>query len=381
MSVAANPLCILIAPDSFKGTYSAQFAAQEIARGVKNAARDAALMIEVDICPLADGGEGTLEVIAQAIGADIQDFEVLDLLGRPTTAHCATWINSDGTCTILVESAQVIGLPRIPVEKRHPLQLSTFALGELVRSIDVSACRLFVLALGGSATVDGGIGMAAALGVQFLDATGHALANPCAEEVKHITRIVPARLQTPEIVALCDVDNPLLGPNGAAAIFGPQKGATPEDVIEIEANLNHLLRVCQRSHLAVDAAAAGAGAAGGLGFGCATFLGARCVSGSAYVMDLVGVADRLDRADLVITGERRLDAQSSLGKITGQVARASGNQGLPVLVVCGSASPDPHSTRKHLAGVGISIAHIETLDAHHGDIAQAAARAVSDFLC
>ncbi len=315
---------VLIAPDKFKGTLSAREAAEAIARGVCRAANDRGIALEIDLCPVADGGEGTAEIVGSALidqGAVVSEVAATDLLGAPAMARIVRWQHAPGARTTLIESAQVIGLARVPASGRDPAAYNTGALGQLISSIETDDHSRLIIALGGSATVDGGVGMARSLGWQ-IDAGG-VLAPP----------VLPLRGRA---VALCDVDNPLLGAHGAARVYGPQKGATPEQVEELERELAHLVSACRKCGIACDPDAPGAGAAGGLGFGLATFLGAQLVPGARSILDLIGFDDRLARADVVITGEGRLDAQTAHRKAPMEVARRARSAGIPVLAVVGS---------------------------------------------
>ncbi len=300
---------VLVAPDSFKGTLTASEAAAAIARGVRRAVPDA----DIDECPLADGGEGTLEVVARATSAGMRTIETPDLLGEPVHAGVARWTDADGTACTLIESAQVVGLPRVPPRMRNPVELSSGALGTLVGKLGLRGDDTLFIAIGGSATVDGG---------------------------RWLRSERPSAVRPRRVIAVCDVDNPLLGEHGAARVFGPQKGATPDDVAQLEAGLENLVRVCEEAGMSVDPDAPGAGAAGGLGFGLAAFLGAELVRGSAWVCDAVGFDEQARMADLVITGEGRLDEQTRHAKVIDEVCRRAGALERPVVAAVGSAAGD-----------------------------------------
>ncbi|MCA9305631.1 MAG: glycerate kinase [Phycisphaerales bacterium] len=316
---------VLIAPDKFKGTLSAREAAEAIARGVRRAADARGIRAETDLCPVADGGEGTAEIVGSALidqGAVMSEVAATDLLGAPAAARIIRWQHVPDAWTNLIESAQVIGLARVPPNRRDPAAYNTGTLGQLISSIETDDLSRLIIALGGSATVDGGVGMARALGWQIDDAG--VIAPPDS----------PLRGR---VVALCDVDNPLLGAHGAARVYAPQKGATPNQVEQLERGLTKLVAVCRASGIECDPEAPGSGAAGGLGFGLATFLGARLVPGAEYLLDLIGFGERVAQAAVVITGEGRLDAQTAQRKAPMEVARAARAHRKPVLAVVGQA--------------------------------------------
>lgn len=314
---------VLIAPDKFKGTLTAPEAADAIAGGVRRATREHGFSTQIDLCPVADGGEGTVEIVADALrsaGAFVMDVQATDLLGAPVTARCVRWAHGGGGFTTLIESAQVIGLSRVPPDRRDPMAYHSGALGELIREVGADARGELIVALGGSATVDGGVGMARALGWRVAD--------------DFVGGPGPGALR-PRVTALCDVNNPLLGERGAARVYGPQKGATPGQIEKLERGLAHLVEVCRRAGIRCDPNAPGAGAAGGLGFGLASFLGAELVPGAGYLLDLMGFDARVSGADLVITGEGCLDAQTLSRKAPMEVASRARQAGRPVLAFVG----------------------------------------------
>ncbi|MFH1069200.1 MAG: glycerate kinase [Candidatus Glassbacteria bacterium] len=322
---------IVLAPDSFKGTWSAPQAAVAFARGV----REAYPRAETVELPLADGGEGTLEVVCRVAGGRIVTAAAVDPLGRPIEAGFG--LLADGEA--VVESARAIGLPLLAVNERNPWLVGTFGLGLVLGAALDKGARGLALTLGGSATVDGGVGMARALGWRFLDRAGKEIAEEGGRMLSHIARIDPKgsdpRLAGTRVRALCDVTNPLLGERGAARVFGPQKGADPEMVENLEAGLANLA-VRMKADLGVDVTGlAGGGAAGGLGAAVAGFLGGRLVSGIDYVLDVTGFDREVAEADLVITGEGSFDSQSLGGKAVSGVLARSARAGVPVAVVCG----------------------------------------------
>lgn len=286
-----------------------------------------------EVVPMADGGEGTAAALVGACGGELRRACVSDPLGRPVEAAYA--LLPDGRA--VVEMAAASGLPLLSPGERNPLLTSTFGTGELVRAALDAGARDVTMALGGSATNDGGLGMARALGVRLLDAGGRELAG-CGADLARVVRLDLAGLD-PRVAAadfhlMCDVDNPLTGAHGASAVFGPQKGATPEMVAELDAGMRSYARVLSAA-FGRDFDVPGAGAAGGLAAGCMAFLGARAESGVARVLELTGFSARLARADLCVTGEGHADAQTARGKVVAGVAAACARAGVPCVAVVG----------------------------------------------
>lgn len=320
---------ILVAPTSFKGTIGAAEAAAALAAGARRVRPHA----EVVEAPLSDGGPGLIDALRRAPAAPLPRVVVTGPLGERTTAPVLV---VDGRA--LVESADACGLHLVPPGRRDPLRTTTRGVGELLlRAAAMPGVRELVCGLGGSATVDGGTGLARALGFAFLDAAGQLLPEG-GGALDRLARIAPpaARVPLPAVTALCDVASPLLGPQGAAPVFGPQKGADALGVARLEAGLQRLAERI-RLDLGGDVTAlAGGGAAGGLGAGLVAFAGARLLPGSEWVLDAVGFDAALARARLVLTGEGAYDEQSALGKVAGEVIRRARARGVPVLLVCGS---------------------------------------------
>ncbi len=347
---------VLIAPDKFKGTMTAREAAASMVRGVRRVSDAMQSCVETVECPLADGGEGTLDILAPVLGAGVRSVGITNADGERTEARLALFTSTDWTAGALIESADAVGWRGIRREGSSPLDRTTFGLGECIsQAIDAGAHDI-IIALGGSATVDGGIGMAQALGCRFEPTPGRPMRG---RDLLAVRSVGPRTNKLPSDVrftALADVRHPLLGLGGAARVFGPQKGASPEQVEQLEAGLANLVDVCRRSGIACDPDAEGAGAAGGLGFGLATFFGARVVRGVDFVMDAVEFDVKLRRADVVITGEGRLDAQSVGGKVVMGVAQRAGRGCVPVLAVPGSigAPADELLTRFRAAGVPLN---------------------------
>lgn len=324
---------ILIAPDKFKESLSAKEAASAIRDGLHCVFSEASF----DIVPVADGGEGTAEIFRESLGGDWVEVAAHDALGRPVTASYA-WIPGSELAVIDMSSAS--GLWRIPSDERNPSRSTTVGTGELMADAMRRGAKDLVIGLGGSATNDAGVGMATALGWKFLDDEDKPAA-PCPAEFSRICRIVPpAAPVSCAVTGLCDVENPLLGVSGATRIFGPQKGALPDALTTLEESLSHIARLC-REQLGRDySTTPGAGAAGGLGFGLLTFLRATIEPGLRAVARLMDLESKAARADLVITGEGRLDAQSLQGKAPFEIARLAKRYGKPVIGFAGMVEED-----------------------------------------
>ncbi|WP_328564819.1 glycerate kinase [Streptomyces coelicoflavus] len=323
---------MLVAADKFKGSLTAVEVAERVTAGLRRVVPD----VLVEALPVADGGDGTVAA-AVAAGFERREVRVAGPLGDEVTAAYAL---RDGTA--VVEMAEASGLQRLPEGVLAPLTSSTYGSGELLRAALDAGARTIVFGVGGSATTDGGAGMLAALGARFLDAGG----EPVAPGGGGLAGLASAdlsgldpRLSGVELVLASDVDNPLTGPKGAPAVYGPQKGASPDDVTALDAALAHFAKVLEATEgvgarVAEYAASPGAGAAGGIGFG-AMLLGARFRPGIAVMLDVLGFAPALDRADLVITGEGSLDEQTLHGKAPAGVAAAARAAGKEVVAVCG----------------------------------------------
>ncbi|GLX13726.1 hypothetical protein Pstr01_19650 [Pseudomonas straminea] len=322
---------IVIAPDSFKESLSAPDVAQAIARGWLAVYPDA----EIVLCPMADGGEGTVDAVLAAAGGERREQVVQGPLATSVTAHWG-WLG-DGTAVI--EMAAASGLHHVPSGQRDPRVTSSYGTGELIiAALDAGAKRI-ILGLGGSATNDGGSGLLRALGVRFLDAGGNEL-RPGGAALAALQRVdlsaLDTRLHDVQVEVAADVDNPLCGAKGASAVFGPQKGASAQQVEELDAALARLAEVVGEALGEDFSTFPGVGAAGGLGFAAKAFLGARFRPGIELVAELSGLADAVRGADLVITGEGRLDDQSLHGKTPVGVARVAREQGVPVIALAGS---------------------------------------------
>ena len=322
---------IVIAPQGFKGNLSSLQVSQAINNGIKRVIPDAI----TTIVPMADGGQGTMQALVDARGGEMIPVEVTDPLGGRVTAH---WAFLSDKATGVIEMAAASGLSLVPPQKLNPLLATTYGTGELIKAALESGCRKLIIGIGGSATNDGGVGMAQALGVKLLDAKGEDLAfgGAALADLEHIdiTAIDP-RLAECDVLLACDVSNPLCGPQGASAVYGPQKGATGEMVVKLDAALAHYADVIKRD-LGIDVSdVPGAGAAGGLGAGLIVFLKARVLPGVDIVIEATGLAEHLKEASLVFTAEGRIDSQTACGKVPVGVARKAKNFGLPVIVIVG----------------------------------------------
>lgn len=322
---------VLICPDKFAGTLSAPQVAAAVAEGWRQRAPDDEVMLR----PLADGGPGFLEVVASAVGGRRLPVRTVDPLGRPTTGDV---LLVDGAVpTAYVESAQACGLHLLAAGERDPKTTTSYGLGLLITAAVETGARRVVVGLGGSATNDVGAGMLAALGVATLDETGYALPYGGAALLAAAALDGAPRLRGAELIAATDVDNPLTGPQGAAYVFGPQKGATHQDVLLLDAAADRFAAVLERDLPTCPRGVAGlpgAGAAGGLGAAILA-LGGQCESGIGLVSRLVRLDAALDVVDLVITGEGSFDGQSLRGKVVAGVAAAARARGVPCVVLAG----------------------------------------------
>jgi len=323
---------ILIAPDKFKGTLNAQEVAQNIAKGLVDVLPDA----EIEIVPMADGGEGTAEAICDARGCAWLECKAHDPLGREIDARYG-WIDQEKLAVI--EMSEAAGMRRLSESERDPIRATTFGVGEMILDATKRGAKEIIVGLGGSATNDGGFGMARALGFQFFGEGENEIQSFAQLPLlKRIER--PKELEPPRIVAAVDVKNPLLGENGATRVFGPQKGARKSDLDNLERALTRLADVVATEFGFDYRKQAGAGAAGGLGFGLLSFCGARIRPGFEVVAEAVALEPKMKDADLVITGEGSLDRQTLEGKTPVGVARLARKLGKPVFAIVGRASED-----------------------------------------
>jgi len=344
-------LRIAIVPDSFKGSASASEVAEAMAAGARYAASSSGVGLEIRTLPFADGGEGTLDALLGAWGTDARTTATTDALGRPTTARYG--VSPDGTSAI-VEAAEANGLPRVSDVPLQPLAASTHGVGVLARAVLDAGCTDVLLCIGGSATTDGGTGMLRALGVRFLAADGTELPDG-GGHLRDLATLDTSGLDPRAAAArwriACDVTNPLVGERGAAAVFGPQKGATAADVEVLDAGLSRLADVLA-DHTGVEVRdLPGTGAAGGMPAALTALLGAEIAPGGLLVADTLGLPALLDGVDLVLTGEGRLDSQSFGGKVVDTV-RGLTPPAVPVVVIAGSVQVDAPT----LADAGIAAA-------------------------
>ena len=323
---------ILIAPQSLKGSLTAAEAGAAIAQGVHTIYPKA----EIEVVPVADGGEGTVQALVDASGGTIIQKTVTGPLGEPVPAFFG--LMGDGI-TAVIEMAACAGLPLVPLEKRDPRITTTYGVGELIMAALEYGSRHFIIGIGGSATNDGGAGMAQALGSALLSRQGTEIARGGAAlaTLAHIsTSTMDPRLQNCTVEVACDVTNPLCGPTGATAVYGPQKGATPEMVEELDKALAHYAQIIEQDLRMSVLKIPGAGAAGGLGAGLMAFLHAKLRPGAQIVFEAVDLEERIRQADLVITAEGQIDAQTAYGKSVGAVAEIAKRYDLPVLAFAGS---------------------------------------------
>lgn len=325
-------LRVLIVPDKFKGTLTARQAAEAIARGWRRGRPGD----ELELLPMSDGGDGFGEVLSALLGAGAQAVRTCDAAHRPGRAR---WWWHAKSKTALIETAQVIGLAMLPAGRFHPFQLDTFGLGKVLRAALGKRPRRILVGLGGSGTNDGGFGLARALGWEFLNGAGQALEQwinlGSARRVK-----VPGELVClPEMVVAVDVQNPLLGPRGASRVYGPQKGLTPADFPAAERCLRRLALLMRQNRGRDFSRLAGAGAAGGLGFGFAAFLQGRLEPGFELFAREAGLDKRLRGVDLVVTGEGALDRSTFMGKGAGQIAARCRARGIPCVALLGTIHP------------------------------------------
>ena len=322
---------ILVAPNALKGSVSALDAAERIGLGLKKSGLDA----DLDLMPIADGGDDTMDVLV-ASGGEIREVEVLDPLRRPIRAQFA--LLADGQ-TAVVEMARASGLKLLGPSERNPLITTTYGTGQLIAAAIEAGAKRLIVGIGGSATNDGGVGCAQALGLRTEDSEGRSVPGE-GGSLRKVRRIVmdemlPA-LDDVEIRVACDVDNPLLGPRGASAVFGPQKGATPEQVKELDDNLAHFYGFLAETQGIDVRDRPGSGAAGGLGAGLMAFLNGQPRSGIDLVLEYLDLPRRLEGVDLVITAEGRMDSQTLSGKGPVGLARRALERGIPTIALVGS---------------------------------------------
>jgi glycerate kinase len=335
---------IVLAPDKFRGSLTATEVCAAMSEGIRQVIPNA----EIIALPMADGGEGTAEILTLITGGQMLSQEVADPLGRPIQASYGL-----SSQTAYIEMATASGLKLLSEKERNPLKTSTYGTGQLIQSAVKKGAKRLVLGIGGSATTDAGIGMAAALGWKFLDANNQEVA-PTGENLIRIEQIIPPSQPIADlhIEVACDVNAPLFGPEGAAYLYAPQKGATPITVKQLDEGLQHLSAVVQRDFGKNLAQTAGAGAAGGLGFGALFFLNATLKEGIKIVMEQTEFHKHLLGANLVLTGEGKIDEQTLQGKLIAGIAQAAQAQNIPSVALCGTLLVSPQDIQR----IGLSYA-------------------------
>lgn len=343
---------IVIAPDSFKDSLRSGEVCKAVEEGIRSVLPDA----EIISVPMADGGEGTVDAVIAAKGGTYKTIDVTGPLGETVKASYAVLSNGK---TAIMEMASASGLELVPPDRRNPLLTTTYGTGELIASILSEGIYDIIIGIGGSATVDGGCGMAQALGYDFLDKDGNKIpfgGGGLAKLTDISVENVCGLLKKAKIRVAGDVYNPLLGTNGAARVFAPQKGASPEAVEELEKGLANLAAVWRLKGLADSISEPGDGAAGGLGAGLRVFCNAKLCSGSELMIEITGLAKKLEGVDLIITGEGQSDSQTFSGKLCSAVAALGREKRIPVLLLSGSIKGD---IRKGDSGItaAFSISH------------------------
>lgn len=321
---------IILAPDSFKGSLTSEEAAAAMARGIVRASPDAELIR----IPMADGGEGTVSTILSFVKGREVSVPVYGPTRKWTDAVYG--ILDDGSA--ILEMAQASGIQLVPLTDRNPSEASTFGTGQMILSALDHGCKKIYMGIGGSATNDGGMGMAEALGVRFYDAEGHILTGK-GSSLSNLYRIdvsgMDIRIRETEFIVMCDVQNPLCGVDGASLVYGPQKGASQEEIKRLDEGLRNFANRMKECNGVDISDVPGAGAAGGLGAGLMAFCQAKLLSGCHAILDICGFDDLLQDADLVITGEGHIDKSTSFGKVPYSIATRAAKQGVPVVAIGG----------------------------------------------
>lgn len=338
---------IVLAIDSFKGSLTSAEAEQAAHEAIQ-AAYPGCETVQI---PIADGGEGMLGVMLAATGGSIQTVTAHDPCMKPIVAEYG--LSADGT-TAFIEMAAVSGLPLVPEELRNPMKTTTYGTGELIKDALEKGCTRFIVGIGGSATNDAGTGMLQALGFRFLDASGKELGQggEILEKVLHIcSQDGHEMLKNAHFIVACDVQNPFYGPNGAAYVYARQKGADERMIADLDRGMQHFAKVLQRCTGMDIGLTAGSGAAGGMGGGMMALLGAELKSGADLLLDISRFDERIADADLIITGEGRIDKQSLMGKIPGKILQRARAHGIPVIAIAGSIEDEALLLEAGFAGV------------------------------
>ena len=338
---------VVVAIDSFKGSLSSMEAGQAIAEGVKRVYQNA----EVVVRPLADGGEGTVEALVEGMGGIFVTKEVTGPLGEKVDAvYGVIESEEDSSKTAIIEMSAAAGITLVPEKSRNPMNTTTYGVGELILDAIERGCRHFIVGIGGSATNDGGVGMLQALGYDLLTREGKTISYG-GNGLKELARIEEANvhptLKECTFKVACDVTNPLCGENGSSAIFGPQKGATPEMVQELDQLLLHYAELSKEMNANADRFYPGTGAAGGMGFAFLTYTNAALESGIQIVLTETKLEELIKTADFVVTGEGRLDGQTALGKAPIGVASLAKKHQKKVLAFAGAVTPDAKECNQH----------------------------------
>jgi glycerate kinase len=322
---------IIVAPDSFKGSLTALEAGISIQKGILSEIPNA----EVEVIPMADGGEGTLDTLLFGTRGKRFQVSAMGPLGERVETEYGVLGDHE---TVIIEMALISGLPMVPDEKRNPLYTTTYGVGEVILEAINTGYRKFIIGLGGSATNDGGLGMLQALGVTFLDEYGNRV-RPFGLSVKDVVFVdfstLDYRVKECNFQIASDVENPLCGPNGATAVFGPQKGANPEMVEILDLSLSQFARIVEKEIKTNLQEQQGAGAAGGLGFAFLT-IGGEMISGAELIAEATGLKDKISQSDLVITGEGQSDYQTLFGKVPGYIGKLASDQNVNAILISGS---------------------------------------------
>lgn len=334
---------IVIAIDSFKGSLSSMEAGEAIGEGIKRVNPEE----HITICPLADGGEGTVEALAHGMKGTLLSLQVTGPLGKPVSC---TYGIIEQTKTAIIEMSGAAGITLVPETEKNPLYTTTYGVGEVIKDAITRGCRRFIIGIGGSATNDGGVGMLQALGYEFLDSDGKEIPFGAIglSKLKTISdRNVIPQLKECTFYVACDVTNPLCGELGCSAIYGPQKGATPEMIQNMDKWLGEYALLSKNSYPKADADQPGTGAAGGMGFAFLTFTNAVLESGIKIVLEETRLEEKVRDADLVITGEGRLDGQTAMGKAPIGVAKLAKQYGKTVIAFAGSVTRDARECNQY----------------------------------
>ncbi len=332
---------VVIAIDSFKGSISSFEAGNSAAEGIKRVCSDA----EISVIPIADGGEGTVEALVEGMKGEIKEVTVCGPLGKSVVAKYGV-----AGETAIIEMSAAAGIFLLRRDELNPNITTTYGVGEMIKDAIKNGCRDFIIGIGGSATNDGGVGMLSALGFEFLDKYGKPVPFG-AKGVGMIEKITDDKalpeLKECKFNIACDVTNPLCGERGCSAVYGPQKGATEEDVKVMDKALAHYGRLTKEKYAHADMNAAGAGAAGGLGFAFMAYLGGKLGSGIELVLDRIGIEEKIKAADLVITGEGRIDSQTVMGKAPIGIARLAKKHKKDVIAFAGCVTRDSNVCNNH----------------------------------